>query len=93
MTITLPDELREPLERDAAAGGFGSVDEYVASLVARSVDPFADREPAFRTRDELQKLLDAGVASGPPVPGDAAFWAERRRVLADKLAGSADGVR
>lgn len=93
MTITLPDELRGPLERDAAAGGFESVDEYVASLVTESIDPFANREPAFRTRDELQKLLDAGMASGPPVPGDTAFWAERRRVLADKLAGAADDVR
>lgn len=93
MTITLPDELRETLERDAAAGGFGSVDEYVASLVTDSLEPIPAGEPAFRTRDELQKLLDAGMASGVAGTMDADFWAERRRVLAEKLADSSDDVR
>lgn len=89
MTITLPDELRETLERDAAAGGFGSVDEYVASLVTESLEPIPAGEPAFRTREELQRLLDAGMASGVAGTMDAAFWAERRRKLAERL----DGVR
>ncbi len=76
MTIRLPDELRETLERDAAAGGFGSVDEYVASLVTESLEPIPAGEPAFRTREDLEKLLDAGMASGVAGTMDAAFWAK-----------------
>lgn len=76
MTITLPDELRETLERDAAAGGFGSVNEYVASLVTESLEPIPAGQPAFRTREELEKLLDAGMASGVAGTMDAAFWAK-----------------
>ncbi len=86
MTITLPDELRETLERDAAAGGFGSVNEYVISLVTESLEPIPAGEPHFRTREELEKLLDAGMASGPPIPGDAAFWAKLEARIHERAA-------
>ena len=74
MTVTLPDEMRAALERKAAAG-FASVDEYVADVLADDHDFPDPGAPHFRTRAELEKLLDEGMASGPPVPADDAFWA------------------
>ena len=92
MTITLPDEMRAMLELKATTAGFGSVDEFVIDALTDDYEPHPTRPPDFRTRAELEKLLDEGMASGPPVPGDAAFWAERRRVLAAKIIGRAGGA-
>lgn len=78
MTVTLPEELRGTLEREAAAGGFASVDEYVAGLVPPDEVP---SPPDFRTREELKARLDEGMASGPPIRCDAAFWAELDAVV------------
>jgi Arc/MetJ-type ribon-helix-helix transcriptional regulator len=78
MTITLPDEMREALEREAAASGFASVNEYVADVLTADEEPLP---PDFRTREELKARLDEGMASGPPVPCDAAFWAELDAVV------------
>ena len=85
MTITLPDEMRAMLELNATAAGFGSVDEFVIDALTDDYEPHPTRPPDFRTRAELEKLLDEGMASGPPIRADDAFWAERRRVLAAKL--------
>ncbi len=91
MTITLPDDMRAALERKAAAAGFASVDEFVVDSLTDDYEAGSTRPPHFRTREELHKLLDEGMASGPPVPGDDAFWAERRRVLAAKVTSRAGG--
>jgi hypothetical protein len=37
MTITLPDEMREELERKAKAGGFETVDEYSLWLLESDI--------------------------------------------------------
>ena len=81
MTITLPDEMRAMLELNATAAGFGSVDEYVIDALTDDYEPHPTRPPDFRTRAELEKLLDEGMASGPPVPCDAAFWARLEAVV------------
>ncbi|WP_439625208.1 ribbon-helix-helix domain-containing protein [Gemmata sp.] len=92
MTITLPDEMRDRLERDARAGGFATVDEYVLSLVREDLvrgDEVPDPAPTRltpRNRAELEAMLDEGMSSGGDVIADAAFRGERRRVLLEKLA-------
>lgn len=93
MTITLPDAMRATLERKAAAAGFATVDEYVIDALNDDFDYEAGstREPHFRTRAELDALIEEGFASGPPVPGDAAFWARldariQERAAARKIA-------
>lgn len=75
MTVTLPDEMRSVLEQKVTAGGFASVDKYVADVLADDYEAGSTQPPHFRTRAELEKLLDEGMASGPTVSGDAAFWA------------------
>ncbi len=39
MTITLPDEMRGELEREAKAEGFATVDEYVLIMYLRETHP------------------------------------------------------
>lgn len=89
MTITLPDEMRATLELKAAAAGFASVDEYVADVLADGPDIIETGPPHFRTREEFDKLIEEGLASGVSGVMDDAFWDERRRVLAAKVNGRA----
>jgi hypothetical protein len=83
MTITLPDEWRERLETRAKLHGFASVDEYLLSLAeaAESVGESGPPEISPRSRAELDAMLDAGMASGPPIRATPEFWAERELEL------------
>ncbi|VTU02303.1 hypothetical protein : Putative addiction module antidote protein, CC2985 family OS=Singulisphaera acidiphila (strain ATCC BAA-1392 / DSM 18658 / VKM B-2454 / MOB10) GN=Sinac_0976 PE=4 SV=1: RHH_1 [Gemmataceae bacterium] len=95
MTITLPDEMRAQLERDARAGGFATVDEYVAEALRTDRSDTAGSGPpgmSPRSRAELDAMLDAGVASGPPIRMTPEFWQERERELARRMAARRGGT-
>ncbi|VTU02301.1 addiction module antidote cc2985 family : Putative addiction module antidote protein, CC2985 family OS=Cylindrospermum stagnale PCC 7417 GN=Cylst_3464 PE=4 SV=1 [Gemmataceae bacterium] len=93
MTITLPDEMREQLERDAKAGGFASVDEYVAGVLR--ADGFEDDSDAngapiphelrVTSRADLEAKIFEGLNSGPPVEATPELWESlRQRARAPK---------
>jgi Arc/MetJ-type ribon-helix-helix transcriptional regulator len=92
MTITLPDEMREELERKAQAAGFASVDEYILERVLQAFAqdsetpdyPLSELTP--RTREELERMLDEGMNSGPPIRVTPEFWEERRKELERRMA-------
>lgn len=93
MTITLPEEWRERLEARARINGFTSVEEYLLSLAqAEEIegDPFTDSvgppEITPRSREELERMLDEGMNSGPPIRVTPEFWEERRKELARRMA-------
>ena len=92
MTITLPDELKGELERKARAAGFATITDYLLSLVPEEELPDADDDttgpPGLspKNRAELEAMLDAGMASGPPIRMTPEFWEERRRVLEENIA-------
>jgi hypothetical protein len=99
MTITLPDELKDELERKATAAGFGSVLDYFLHLAAHDQlpkdDAAANDGPPHltpRNRAELAAMLEAGANSGPTIPDSPEFWAERRRVLAERMARRKGGA-
>jgi Arc/MetJ-type ribon-helix-helix transcriptional regulator len=88
MTITLPDEMRDDLERRAKAGGFESVDEYVAWVVQLD-EPPADITPqalGFASQEELEAKLLAALNSGPRIVADEAFWADLRKEVTERAA-------
>jgi hypothetical protein len=93
MTITLPDERRDWLEARARINGFTLVEQYLVTLAeaeeAGAVRPTPDPGPpgmSPRSRAELDAMLDAGAASGPPVRVTPEFWKERERELARRMA-------
>lgn len=57
MNISLPDSLKAWVEEQVAQGGFGTVSEYIRSLIRD-----AQKRQA---REEVEKQLLAGVDSGP----------------------------
>lgn len=82
MTITLPDELKDELERKARAAGFVTVAEYVCWLVQQEAAPDDEVTPedlGFANEAELEAKLEASLNSGPPIPVTPEFWDELRK--------------
>lgn len=100
MTITLPDEWRARLEKRARMWGYPTVEELLLSLVED-----AEREEEYlanmpgppeltpRNREELERMIEEGTNSGPPIRVTPEFWEERRRVLAERMAKRAETRR
>jgi hypothetical protein len=93
MTISLPDEWRERLEARARANGFASVEDYLLSLAQAEEleDDTIDGTPGPseltpRNREELERMLDEGMKSGPVIRVTPEFWDERRRELERRMA-------
>ncbi|MFO0825860.1 MAG: ribbon-helix-helix domain-containing protein [Gemmataceae bacterium] len=93
MTITLPDEWREELERKAKASGFATIDEYIAELVGAEAPSVAVPDPpawarySVNTQAELTaKLLEGTDTSGDVVTGPG-FWERRREAAEARFTG------
>ena len=83
--VSLPDELRNTLERGAKAEGVASVEEYV-QLPERDKEadsPFGEvpDEDAEKLRARLLALVQEGLDSGPAEVVGPDFWdrSSRRR--------------
>jgi antitoxin ParD1/3/4 len=68
VTISLPESLKEFIDRQLATKGYGNVSEYFRSLLRDAQQAEADAR--------LEALLLEGLASGDDVPLTRAFWAE-----------------
>ena len=70
LTISLPDSLREFIDREVEAKGYGNVSEYVRGLL---------REAQVRDADaRLETLLLEGLAQGGGERLSTAFWTKLR---------------
>lgn len=68
VTISLPESLKEFIDRQLATKGYGNVSEYFRSLL---------REAQKEEEDaRLQALLLEGLASGNDIPMTRGFWKE-----------------
>jgi antitoxin ParD1/3/4 len=66
VTISLPESLKEFIDRQLATKGYGNVSEYFRSLL---------REAQKEEEDaRLQALLLEGLASGHDIPMTPGFW-------------------
>jgi antitoxin ParD1/3/4 len=68
VTISLPESLKEFIDRQLATKGYGNVSEYFRSLLRDAQQVEADAS--------LEALLLEGLASGEDVPLTRAFWTE-----------------
>ena len=73
MNVSLPDTLREFVERQVESGGYGTSSEYVRELIRRDQD-----------RLQLRALLLEGAASRVTGEADAAYFARLRSRVAKK---------
>ena len=70
MNISLPESLKDFVESQVEAGGYGTSSEFIRELIRRHHD-----------RTQLRSLLIDGVESGPgSVVDDAYFDRQRDRV-------------
>ena len=76
MQVTLPDSLRDWIETQASACGLAHPDQFVERVL---------RKEQGRTQREIDQKLIEGLESGEPIQVNGAFWAERRRVLEERL--------
>jgi hypothetical protein len=89
MTITLPEEIREEVERKAKLAGFADVELYLAELVRADDDPIAVPKPplgsrySVGTREELEAKLLEGMNTAGDVIASPNFW-ELRRIAAEE---------
>jgi antitoxin ParD1/3/4 len=76
--IALPEQVREFVSQQAAAGGYGSPDEYVHQLVEAARKQKAE--------EELERLLLQGINSGDPEPVTPHEFEDIRREIRERLA-------
>jgi antitoxin ParD1/3/4 len=68
MNISLPDSMREFVDKQVSARGYGTSSEYVRELIRRDQD-----------RQHLRGLLLEGAASAPTAPVDADYFEGLRK--------------
>ena len=78
LTISLPDSLKEFIDREVQTKGYGNVSEYVRGLL---------REAQSREADvRLEALLIEGLTTGEDLPLSPEFWSELKQDAAKILA-------
>jgi len=85
LTISLPDDVREWLEAEAAASG-ASIDDFL-SLVAREAKARRQQRAVQDVGQEveLERLLLEGLDSGEPQPVDEQWWVRVRAEVDARL--------
>jgi antitoxin ParD1/3/4 len=78
LTISLPESLKEFIDREVQTKGYGNVSEYVRGLL---------REAQSREADvRLEALLIEGLTTGEDLPLSPEFWSELKQDAAKILA-------
>ncbi len=77
VTISLPDSLKEFIEREVQTKGYGNVSEYVRGLLREAREKEAD--------SRLEALLLEGLASGEGIPVTQEFWRDLKADAAQML--------
>jgi antitoxin ParD1/3/4 len=68
MNMSLPDSMREFVDKQVSERGYGTSSEYVRELIRRDQD-----------RQHLRELLLEGAASAPTAPVDADYFEGLRK--------------
>ena len=77
LTISLPESLKEFIDREVSTKGYGNVSEYVRGLL---------REAQAREADaRLEALLMEGLSTGEDIALTPEFWSELKQDAAKIL--------
>ena len=77
--VDLSEEAARLIEAEILAGRQPSASAFLDELIREAQMHRANQE-------HFERLIDEGIESGPTVPVDDEFWAERRRKLDAALA-------
>ena len=77
MNVSLPDTMRNYIEQQVKAGGYGSISEYIRDLI--------HQDQKRKTKEHLETLLQEGLDSGSATPMSDRDWTEIRQAVRDKL--------
>lgn len=72
MNVSIPDSMKDWVERQAEDGRYSNASDYVRTLIRRD----QERQEAIAV---LQAAISDGVASGPAEPLDLAGFKQRMR--------------
>ncbi|MGA2167360.1 MAG: type II toxin-antitoxin system ParD family antitoxin [Terracidiphilus sp.] len=78
LTISLPDSLKDFIDREVKTKGYGNVSEYVRGLLRDAQAKEADAR--------LEALLIEGLTTGEDIPLSPDFWSELKQDAAKILA-------
>lgn len=78
LTISLPESLRDFIERQVKTKGYGNTSEYVRSLVRDAQEAESNKR--------LEVLLMEGLESGEDIEADQKFWSDLKMEAAALLA-------
>jgi len=78
MNISLPDPMKDFVEKEVQAGSYGSVSEYIRGLVRAAQERKAE--------EKLSQLLLAGLNSGDGIEATPEFWSNIRQDVATRIA-------
>jgi antitoxin ParD1/3/4 len=83
MNISLPESMKTFIDSRVVQGGYGSGSEYVRTLIRKE-----------QAREQLRRLVLAGVESGRSGPVDATYFdALRARIRAATAASATPAVK
>ncbi len=77
MNVSLPDTMRDYIEQQVKAGGYGSVSEYIRDLIRQ--------DQKRKAKEHLETLLLEGLDSGTATSMSDGDWTEIRQAVRDKL--------
>lgn len=77
MNVSLPEALKAFVDEEVAAGGYGSVSEYVRELLRAAQER--------KTEARLQSLLLEGLESGQAMPSSPQLWKDIRADVARRI--------
>jgi antitoxin ParD1/3/4 len=77
MNVSLPDSMREFVERQVREGSFSTSSEYIRALIRRD-----------EARATVRELLRQGIESPEIGAGDAAYFASKRKLADDTRSSS-----
>ena len=77
LNISLPESMREFIDRQIDSGGYSTASEYIRHLIR------LDRERV--EKKQIEKLLLEGLNSGEPVEITDDWWSQKRIELMERL--------
>lgn len=73
MNVSLPDTLKDFVDHQVQERGYSTSSEYVRDLIRN--------DQVRQAEQRLAALLLEGLESGPAIPVDKSYWANKRAAL------------